>query len=106
MNDQKTLDEILEVQKKQLSVLDDLLKEQERNNSVYREYLEDGRRRNEQWSALNQESADALARREEERLREHEEYIESQVVLRRSNYVRMLTSVSIFGLAIYFIWFR
>jgi len=105
MNNDEILKDILEAQKQQLSILAVLLDETKNNNKDYRAYLEEARKSNEEYAKSVHESAESLAEKDEQRLKEHKEYVSAQKVARLANYIRMFASVCLVGLIGYIAYF-
>lgn len=101
MTENDVLKEILEVQKQQLVVLKELFEQTKNNNEKYRDYLEEQRKSSEEYQKSLEKSADDAAKRDADRVQEHEAYIRGQNIARMANYIRMLSSVCLVGLVAY-----
>lgn len=101
MNEANTLKEVLDIQRQQLFVLNELLEKTKNKNAKYRDYLEEQCKSSEDYQKSLEKSANDAAKREDDRLKEHEAYIRGQNVARMANYIRMLSSVCLVGLVAY-----
>lgn len=103
MNNENLLREILEIQNRQLTVLGDLLEQSESNNKKYRDYLVEQQKTNDDYRKTLDSSSEESAKRDSDRIEEHEAYIKGARVTRMTNYVRMICSVCLVGLVGYIV---